>query len=140
MAKRKIVAQTQNDDWTPPKVRKKRKPMTAQQRVAAAERLEKARAAKSPAKNQSIHPDVIAKPDDHPLCAKNVKSWLRSSKEQLTALRSDVRRDVKGAKAKFLSKESYIRNIQHYLKHGDWVDDFYGEYEEKKVQWRTIAP
>jgi len=28
--------------------------------------------------------------------------------------------------------------MQHYLKHGDWIDNFYGEYEEKKVQWRTV--
>ena len=59
MVKRKIVAQTQNDDWTPKKVRKKRKPMTPEQRLAAAERLEKARAAKAPAKKQSIH---VARP------------------------------------------------------------------------------
>ena len=51
-----------------------------------------------------------------------------------------MRRDVKGAKAKVYSKEGYIRNMQHYLKHGDWIDDFYGEYEEKKVKWKTIHP
>ena len=55
MVKKKIVAQTQNDDWIPKKVRKKRKPMTPEQRIAAAERLERARAAKAPAKNQTIH-------------------------------------------------------------------------------------
>ena len=48
--------------------------------------------------------------------------------------------DVKGAKAKLHSKEGYVRNMQHYLKHGDWIDNFYGEYEEKKVQWVTIKP
>jgi|TARA_B100001996_G_scaffold325969_1_gene272124 hypothetical protein len=138
MTKKQIVAETHNDDWIPKKVRKKRKPMTPEQKIAAAERLEKARAAKSPAKNQTIHSEVLAKPDDHPLCVKNVKSWIRSSKEQLSALRGDMRRDVKGAKARFYGKEGYIRNMQHYLKHGDWIDDFYGEYEEKKVQWRTI--
>ena len=43
------------------------------------------------------------------------------------------------AKARLHSKEGYGRNMQHYLKHGDWIDNFYGEYEEKKVQWRTIG-
>ena len=41
MVKRKIVAQTQNDDWTPKKVRKKRKPMTPEQRLAAQNDLKK---------------------------------------------------------------------------------------------------
>ena len=81
MVKRKIVAQTQNDDWTPKKVRKKRKPMTPEQRLAAAERLEKARAAKAPAKKQSIHQNVISLPDDHPLSAQKVKNWIKSNKE-----------------------------------------------------------
>ena len=140
MARKKIIASTNNNGWGAPKPRKRRKPMTAAQRVAAAERLEKARAMKAPAQNQSIHPEVLAKPDDHFLSVKNVRSWIKSSKEQLSSFKSEMRRDVKGAKAKVHSKEGYIRNMQHYLKHGDWIDDFYGEYEEKKVRWKTIHP
>ena len=140
MARKKIIASTNNNGWVAPKPRKRRKPMTAAQRVAAAERLEKARAMKAPAQNQSIHPEVLAKPDDHFLSVKNVRSWIKSSKEQLSSFKSEMRRDVKGAKAKVHSKEGYIRNMQHYLKHGDWIDDFYGEYEEKKVRWKTIHP
>ena len=140
MARKKIIASTNNNGWVAPKPRKRRKPMTAAQRVAAAERLEKARAMKAPAQNQSIHPEVLAKPDDHFLSVKNVRSWIKSSKEQLSSFKSEMRRDVKGAKAKVYSKEGYIKNMQHYLKHGDWIDDFYGEYEEKKVRWKTIHP
>ena len=140
MARKKIIASTNNNGWVEPKPRKRRKPMTAAQRVAAAERLEKARAMKAPAQNHSIHPEVLAKPDDDFLSVKNVRSWIKSSKEQLSSLKSEMRRDVKGAKAKVHSKEGYIRNMQHYLKHGDWIDDFYGEYEEKKVRWKTIHP
>ena len=139
MARRKIKASTDNSGWVAPKVRKKRKPMSAEQRVAAAERLEIARAAKTPAQNQNIHPEVLAKPDEYFLSANKVKSWIKSNKEQLSALRGEVRRDVKGALAKFHSKQGYIRQMQHYLKHGDWVDNRYGEYQEKKVKWRTIA-
>ena len=44
MARRKkITVETDNSNWQAPKVRKKRKPMTEEQRVAAAARLEKAR-------------------------------------------------------------------------------------------------
>ena len=136
MVKRKIVARTQNDGWKP---KKKRKPMTEEQRKAAAERLAVARAKKAPSQNTSIHPSVLALPDDHYLSYKNVKGWIKTNKELVSGLRGDVRRDVKGAKAKLWHIDGYIRHMQHYLKHGDWVDNRYGEYQEKKVKWRTIA-
>ena len=139
MVKRKIVAQTQNDDWIPKKVRKKRKPMTPEQKIAAAERLEKARAAKAPAKNQTIHPAVLSLPDEHYLSAKKVKSWIKSNKEMLSELRGEVRKDVKGAKAKYWSLDGYVRHMQYYLKHGSWIDNQYGEFQEKSIKWKTIA-
>jgi hypothetical protein len=47
MVKRKIKVKTDNSGWKEPKVRKKRKPMTKKQRIAASKRLEKARATKA---------------------------------------------------------------------------------------------
>ena len=120
------------------KIKRKRKPMTPEQRAAAVERLAKAREAKGPAQHQNIHPEVLARPDDHFLSLKNVRQWIKSNKEQLSSLRGEVRRDVKGAKAKFHSVEGYIRHMQHYLKHGDWIDNAYGEHQEKSVKWVTI--
>ena len=120
------------------KIKRKRKPMTPEQRAAAIERLAKAREAKGPAQHQNICPEVLARPDDHFLSLKNVRSWIKSNKEQLSSLRGEVRRDVKGAKAKFHSVEGYIRHMQHYLKHGDWIDNAYGEHQEKSVKWVTI--
>ena len=121
------------------KIKRKRKPMTPEQKAAAIERLAKAREAKGPVQYQNIHPDVVAKPDDHFLSLKKVRSWMKSTKEQISSLRGEVRRDVKGAKAKLWDIDGYIRHMQYYLKHGDWVDNRYGEYQEKKVKWRTIA-
>ena len=120
------------------KIKRRRKPMTPEQKAAAVERLAKAREAKGPAQHQNIHPEVLARPDDHFLSLKNVRSWIKSNKEQLSSLRGEVRRDVKGAKAKFHSVEGYIRHMQHYLKHGDWIDNAYGEHQEKSVKWVTI--
>jgi len=45
-------------------IKKKRKPMTEEQKKAACERLAKARAARQPAKNSSINHSVLAKPDE----------------------------------------------------------------------------
>jgi len=140
MAKKRIVAGTVNNGWVAPKVRKKRKPMTLEQREAAAERLAKARAAKAPAKNDSISSAVIEKGDSHPLSATKVRSWIKTQKSLASSHKSEMRRDVKGSHSKYYDAIAYVRNMQHYLKHGDWVDDYYGEYAEKRVQWKTIHP
>ena len=126
-----------NDGWKQPK---KRKPMTPEQKIAAAERLKKARAAKAPAKKSSIHPTVLAKGDEHFLSAKNVQSWIKNQKEQLTEYRASARRDVKGAAAQVSNCEGYIRNLQYYLRHGDYCDDRYGAFQEKRITWKTIVP
>ena len=134
----KIRAKTSvNDGWKQPK---KRKPMTEEQKKAACERLAKARAAKPPAKKSSIHPTVLAKGDEHFLSAKNVQSWIKNQKEQLAEYRASVRRDIKGAKAKLADCEGYIRHLQYYLRHGDYCDDRYGAYQEKRIKWQTITP
>ena len=63
-------------DSTLPKTRKRRKPMTPEQKKAAGERLAKARAerlAKNPPKYKSIHPDVLARGEDDHWNHNNVK-------------------------------------------------------------------
>ena len=135
---KKIKARTVvNEGWKQPK---KRKPMTPEQRIAAAQRLEKARAAKAPAKNESIHPSILEKGDDYYLSAKNVKDWIKTQKDLMSSLRHEMRREVKGAKMKYHAAEGYIRHMRHYLKHGDWCNDFYGPYEDKRIKWQTIVP
>ena len=59
------------------KEKKKRKPMTEAQKAKARENLAKARAARGPAKSSSVHPQVAALPEDHPLSEAKVKSWLK---------------------------------------------------------------
>jgi len=120
-------------------IKKKRKPMTEEQKLAACERLAKARAAKPPAKNSSIHVSVLAIPEEDVLSVKNVQSWIKNQKEQLVEYRASVRRDIKGAIAQVSNCEGYIRNLQYYLKHGDYCDDRYGAYQEKRVSWQTIT-
>ena len=120
---------------------KKRK-MTEEQRQKAANRLREAREKSlrdNPPKYAHIHPDVLAKPDDHPLSRKNVVSWIKTQKSLASAEKGNMRRNVKGAIAKYWSHTGYVRHCEYYLKHGDWVDDFYGEYQERRVRWRTRA-
>ena len=53
--------------------------------------------------------------------------------------RAGVRQNIKGAIARFANHEGYVRNMQKYLRDGDWVDNFYGEHQEKKMGWKCVA-
>ena len=134
---RKIKVKTDNSGWKEPKKRKRRKPMTEEQRQAAAERLEKARkarAAKNPNYGQSsIHESLRDLPDDAPINPKKVKKWIKTQKELASAERRNEKSGVKGATGRRSSHEAYVRNMQKYLRDGDWVDLFYGEHQEKKI-------
>ena len=45
----------------------------------------------------------------------------------------NVRKNIKGDDPKMYSHQGYVRHCEYYLKHGDWIDDFYGEYQEKEL-------
>ena len=82
MAKKKVET-----DSTVPKPRKRRKPMTPEQKAAAAERLAVARekrAKENPPKYTNIHPSVVALPEDNALSMKNVQRWIKTQKELLS--------------------------------------------------------
>ena len=143
---RKITSKTDNKGWTDPskkKVRKKRKPMTEEQKAAAAERLEKARAVRA-AKNPDygmtgIHESLRDLPDDYPITPKKVKQWIKTQKELASMERRNEKKNVKGATARKTSHEAYVRNLQKYLKDGDYVDTFYGEHQDKIISNRCFA-
>ena len=131
---RKIKASTDNSGWVEPKkkIRKRRKPMTEEQKQAAAARLEKARearAAKNPDYGQSgIHVSLRDLPEDHPAHPNKVKRWIKTQKELAASERKSVKQGVKGAYSRQCTHEGYVRNLVKYLRDGDYVDDFYGEY------------
>ena len=143
MTKRKIQVETDNSNWQAPKTRKIRKPMSEEQRAAAAKRLEKARAKraeKNPDYGHSgIHFSLRDLPDEHNAHPKKVKKWIKTQKELASAERAGVKQGIKGAIARLANHEGYIRNCQKYLRDGDWVDNFFGEHQERKIQWRSVA-
>ena len=142
---RKVKASTDNSGWVEPKkkVRKRRKPMTEEQRRAASERLAKARearAAKNPDYGQSgIHESLRDLPDDHPAHPKKVKLWIKTQKELAASERKAVKQGVKGAYSRQCTHEAYVRNLVKYLRDGDYVDMFYGEYMEHQVKRKCVA-
>jgi hypothetical protein len=117
--------------------------MTEEQKAAASERLAKAREARA-AKNpdygkSSIHESLRNLPDDHGLSPAKVKKWLKTQQDLAKSSRQSVRQKVKGAEAQLKIHEGYISSMQAYLRTGDWVDNFYGEYQEHKIRNRCIA-
>ena len=125
------------------KFKKPRKPMSEKNRIQAAERLRVAREKRlkeNPPKYTSIHPSVRELPDDHMLSRVNVTKWIKTQKGLLGAARSAMRNNVKGAIAEYHSIQGYIRHCEWYLKNGDWIDNYYGEYQQSKIKWRTVVP
>ena len=117
--------------------------MTEEQKIAASERLRVAREKRlreNPPKYANIHPTVLEKPDEHPFSRKKVVQWIKTQKSLLSSEKGNVRRKVKGAEAKVADHTAYIRHCEWYLRNGDWIDDRYGEYQEKKTKWITIVP
>ena len=62
-----------------------------------------------------------------------------TEKELASAERRNEKANVKGATARKTSHEAYVRNLQKYLKDGDYVDTFYGEHQEKRIGNRCLA-
>ena len=128
-------ARVENDSKI--KIRKRRKPMSAEQKSAAAERLALAREKRleeNPPEYKSIHPSVLEKGDDHAWSHKKIKEWIKTQKGLLSAEKANKRANVKGAIAKVATIEGYIRNLETYLRTGTYTDMFWGEYQQNKVK------
>ena len=114
--------------------------MSEAQREAAAKNLAKARASKKPATYKNVAPKVLALDDDHGLSVVSVKRYIKASKEKIRDLRKAKGRNERGATAKLLSVQAYVRGLNSYLRDGMYPFDFYGEDEEHLVYHQTIAP
>ena len=114
--------------------------MSEAQREAAAKNLAKARASKKPATYKNIAPKVLALDDDHGLSVVSVKQYIKASKEKISDLRKAKGRNERGATAKLVSVQAYVRGLNSYLRDGMYPFDFYGENEEHLVYHQTTAP
>ena len=119
---------------------KTKRKMTLEQRKAAGERLRLAREKKGKPQYKNVAKSVLALPDDHYLSYKSVKRWIKTQQEIARSERRNMIKGVKGATAKMYAAQGYINQMNHYIQHGDWCCDYYGEYEEKRITWKTIAP
>jgi hypothetical protein len=50
-----------------------------------------------------------------------------------------MRADVKGAEARAIKAQNYIKNIYYYLRTGEWVDDYCGKTADRRMKTVCIA-
>ena len=124
----------------PPKVRKKRKPMTEEQRAAAAERLAKARLARGITGTKNVHPDVLSLPEDHPLAYAKVKEWLKYNEDLLKSIKSQKTSNDSKQRMEFHITENYVKNLKVYIRDNVWCDHRYGKLMEHKMEWVAVVP
>ena len=74
-------------------VKRRRKPLTEEQKAERRERLAKAREAKAPPKYVSVDPAVRNLPDDHHISLKKVREWIKSNKEEKARLERQLKRE-----------------------------------------------
>jgi len=113
--------------------------MSEEAKKAAAANLAKARAAKKPAAYKNIAPNVLALEDNNGLSVVSVKRYLKAQKDKVSDLKKAVHRNERGAIAKLISVQAYVRGLNSYLRDGMYPFDFYGENEEIRLYHEVIA-
>ena len=144
MPKRKAGRPKNTKDQHRPK-KKRTRNITEEQREALRQRMVEMRKKRKPAEYKNIHPTVLAKPEIDKLSMKNVKAWIKEAKEDAAAHAKNARgRGItpqiqQKEMALSESKKGYIRDMEHYLRTGDWISSFMGAKENELTQWKCIA-
>ena len=111
-----------------------------------AEKMANLRAKKKPAKLSNISQDVLDLPEDHPLSYINVKKYIATQegvakvgKQQQNSRSENQKLKDEGMRTR-MDAEAYIRSMKKYLSTGDWSNLYYGEYEDKLIEWKVVVP
>ena len=140
MARKKIVVQREKV-----KPLKKKRKLSEEHKEKLRARLAEMRAKKKPAEYKNIAKLVLALPDDDKYSMKNVKEWIKESKDQVAAFNKTARsmkiapQDKQKAQNAADAKKAYIRYCEHYLKTGDWIGMFSGKEETNMVVPKCTA-
>jgi len=140
MAKKKTTIERKK--ITP--VKKKRK-ISEEAREKMRERLAAMRAKKKPADYKNVAKSVLDLPDDDKYSFKNVKEWIKHSKDLVSEYNKVARSRTSSSQAAQKAsnaadhKKVYIRELENYLKTGDWISYFSGQDENQKVIPRCVA-
>ena len=140
MARKKIVVKREKL-----KPLKKKRELSEEAREKMRARLAAMRAKKKPADYKNIAESVLALPDDDKYSFKNVKTWIKHSKDLVLEYnkiaRSRVSSSQEAQKASNTAdhKKVYISELEYYLKSGDFISYFSGQDEATKVIPRCVS-
>lgn len=137
--KKSMLEQMGVEERKPIKVKRKRKPMTPEQKAAAVERLAKARAKKNAGKEPKAHPRVLELDADHPLSYYNVKEQLKHWRDKVKSIRHQRESKDSKQRLEFQIAENYVKNLGIWLRDGVWCDDRYGAARESKMEYVCYA-
>ena len=139
MARMNIVVERK-----PMKVKRTRK-ITEEQREALRQRMTEMRKKRKPAEYKNVNKTVLALPEEDEYSFKNVKEWIKESKDLVSQYNKQARSAKNSPSDRQIAsnladnKRAYIRMCEHYLKTGDWFAMFSGKNEEHKVISKCIA-
>ena len=125
-------------------IKKKRK-LSEEAKEKLRERLAAMRAKKKPADYKNVAKSVLELPDDDKYSFKNVKEWIKHSKDLVSEYTKTARsrvttpQDKQKASNAADHKKVYIRELEYYLKSGDYISYFSGQDETNKVSPRCVA-
>tara|TARA_B100001250_G_scaffold389027_1_gene387759 strand:- start:9 stop:602 length:594 start_codon:yes stop_codon:yes gene_type:complete len=140
MARKKITVKREKV-----KPLKKKRQLSEETKEKLRARLAEMRAKRKPAEYKNIAKSVLALSEDDKYSMKNVKEWIKESKDQITALNKTARsmrstpQDKQKAQNAVDAKKAYIRYCEHYLKTGDWIGMFSGKEETNRVIPKCVA-
>jgi uncharacterized protein YdhG (YjbR/CyaY superfamily) len=140
MAKKKTIVKREKL-----KPLKKKREISDEAREKMRARLAAMRAKKKPADYKNIAESVLALPDDDKYSFKNVKEWIKHSKDlvleynKIARSRASSSQEAQKASTAADHKKVYIRDLEYYLKSGDFISYFSGQDENQKVIPKCIA-
>ena len=124
---------------------KKKRKLSEEAKEKLRERLAAMRAKKKPADYKNVAKSVLDLPDDDKYSFKNVKEWIKHSKDLVSEYTKTARsrattpQDKQKASNAADHKKVYIRELEYYLKSGDYISYFSGQDETNKVSPRCVA-
>ena len=124
---------------------KKKRKLSEEAKEKLRERLATMRAKKKPADYKNVAKSVLELPDDDKYSFKNIKEWIKHSKDLVSEYTKTARsrattpQDKQKASNAADHKKVYIRELEYYLKSGDYISYFSGRDETNKVSPRCVA-
>lgn len=122
------------------KKKRKRKPMTPEQKAAAVDRLAAARAKKNAGKEPNAHPRLLDLDPDHPLSYNSSKENLKIWRDILKGIRNQKDSKDSGQRMEFQIAEAYVKNLGIWIRDGVYLDNRYGEKREGVMEYACITP